>query len=135
MLTVMSQFGSSISISGVSTPENGPATTFVAGWDLAFCLSCKPERSATLWIAVGNAMYVPIAEDSPKVRLRMNSKRRDIMQFAIGDRVELKSGGPEMTVQSIEGSTKCYCAWFNKDGASYKLEGSMFIQQTLKKIG
>lgn len=57
------------------------------------------------------------------------------MQFAVGDRVELKSGGPEMTVQSIEGAAKCYCVWFNKDGASYKLEGTMFIQQTLKKIG
>ncbi|MBY5520541.1 YodC family protein [Rhizobium leguminosarum] len=57
------------------------------------------------------------------------------MQFAIGDRVELKSGGPEMTVQSIEGAAKCYCVWFNKEGATYKLEGSLFIQQTLKKIG
>ncbi|MBX4884028.1 DUF2158 domain-containing protein [Rhizobium bangladeshense] len=55
------------------------------------------------------------------------------MQFAIGDRVELKSGGPEMTVQTAD-SGKYYCVWFNRDGGSYKLEGTSFIEQTLKKV-
>lgn len=57
------------------------------------------------------------------------------MQFAIGDCVQLNSGGPEMTVHSEDGTGKYYCVWFNRDGTSYKYEGSTFIAATLKKVG
>lgn len=35
-------------------------------------------------------------------------------QFNVGDVVQLKSGGPLMTVEEIEGSASLYCIWFDK---------------------
>lgn len=47
------------------------------------------------------------------------------MTFKVGDKVRLKSGGPEMTVESIgnnalpgEPKRTLYCVWFEKDGVS-----------------
>ena len=57
------------------------------------------------------------------------------MHYAVGDRVVLKSGGPEMTVHKDQGSGIYYCVWFNKDGAKYSLEGTTFKADTLKKVG
>jgi uncharacterized protein YodC (DUF2158 family) len=36
------------------------------------------------------------------------------MEFKVGDVVRLKSGGPAMTIASIdrEGPVRCYCVWF-----------------------
>lgn len=69
------------------------------------------------------------------------------MEFNIGDVVKLKSGGPDMTVQSIVGVTTSkmetfaynnsgftegdiICKWFQ----GTKLESAIFKQQTLEKI-
>lgn len=35
------------------------------------------------------------------------------MQFKAGDTVRLKSGGPDMTVETVEGAY-VFCAWFDK---------------------
>lgn len=36
------------------------------------------------------------------------------MTFAAGDVVQLKSGGPVMTVQEIESGDQVFCIWFDK---------------------
>ena len=33
--------------------------------------------------------------------------------FSIGDVVQLKSGGPVMTVESVDSDGSVYCAWFD----------------------
>lgn len=48
--------------------------------------------------------------------------------FAVGDIVQLKSGGPKMTLESISGSTAS-CVWF--EGS--KQTRNRFILQTLTK--
>lgn len=52
------------------------------------------------------------------------------VKFAIGDIVRLKSGGPEMTIQSTpEGTSKVYnCQWF----AGKKLEHGRFPADSLE---
>jgi len=47
----------------------------------------------------------------------------------VGDVVQLKSGGPTMTVNQITSGT-AYCQWFDKDGA---LKNGGFQPQQLKK--
>ena len=37
------------------------------------------------------------------------------MEFQIGDVVMLKSGGPRMTVESIESEEKVWCTWFDSN--------------------
>ena len=43
----------------------------------------------------------------------------DTVQFTPGDVVQLKSGGPKMTVAAVEtgsgGRTQYICEWFDKD--------------------
>ena len=47
-------------------------------------------------------------------------------QFNVGDVVELKSGGPDMTVTRIRDNGSLRCTWFGKDDkpqyGSYKPE-------------
>ncbi|HET6226286.1 MAG TPA: DUF2158 domain-containing protein [Bacteroidia bacterium] len=58
--------------------------------------------------------------------------------FTIGDKVQLKSGGPEMTVRQNretylafkEFKGEVWCTWFN----GKKLETKLFIQETLQKV-
>jgi uncharacterized protein YodC (DUF2158 family) len=49
------------------------------------------------------------------------------MEFNIGDTVQLKSGGPVMTVESREGNGSLWCVWFSttKDGVS-DVKGAAF---------
>lgn len=47
--------------------------------------------------------------------------------FAIGDTVKLKSGGPLMTIDSIDARNKIFCKWF----AGSKLENGTFDKKTL----
>lgn len=43
------------------------------------------------------------------------------MEFKPGDVVVLKSGGPDMTISSIDEGQKASCYWFNGvDGPHYK---------------
>lgn len=53
-------------------------------------------------------------------------------QFAVGDIVKLKSGGPEMTVQTTPSQyTSSYgCQWF----AGKKLEKGSFPPNSLEKV-
>jgi uncharacterized protein YodC (DUF2158 family) len=52
--------------------------------------------------------------------------------FKTGDIVQLKSGGPEMTVQQAPASTGHYykCQWF----AGKKLESGMFATESLQTV-
>ena len=56
----------------------------------------------------------------------------DPTKFAIGDIVKLKSGGPEMTVQSLpDTSGRSYrCQWF----AGKKLESGSFPPDSLELV-
>ncbi|MEZ9129576.1 YodC family protein [Vibrio splendidus] len=49
--------------------------------------------------------------------------------FNLGDRVQLASGGPIMTVSDVD-SKSIECQWFDKKG---ELKVSEFIAETLKK--
>jgi uncharacterized protein YodC (DUF2158 family) len=49
--------------------------------------------------------------------------------FQIGDVVELKSGGPDMTVESIE-EVKVLCIWFDKAD----MKQARFPSDTLQKV-
>jgi uncharacterized protein YodC (DUF2158 family) len=40
------------------------------------------------------------------------------MDWKVGDRVRLKSGGPAMTVTSTD-STQVWCTWFNSNKSEY----------------
>jgi uncharacterized protein YodC (DUF2158 family) len=53
------------------------------------------------------------------------------MNFRAGDVVQLKSGGPKMTVSSEEQYGMTYCVWF--EGS--KQQGANFNVETLKKVG
>lgn len=52
--------------------------------------------------------------------------------FTVGEIVKLKSGGPEMTVKSIPGTTddNYYCQWF----AGKKLEQGRFPAGSLERL-
>ena len=54
------------------------------------------------------------------------------MTFQIGNIVKLKSGGPEMTVQSIDSDSSpyLYCQWF----AGKKLESGRFPTNSLDYV-
>jgi uncharacterized protein YodC (DUF2158 family) len=54
------------------------------------------------------------------------------MKFKVGDQVELLSGGPVMTVESLDGSGGVWCVWFNSYMDVRKVS---FIEGTLKKAG
>ena len=49
--------------------------------------------------------------------------------FEIGDVVQLKSGGPKLTVAKIESDGRVYCYWF----AGAKREHGTFGPETLKR--
>ncbi|HWE86636.1 MAG TPA: DUF2158 domain-containing protein [Terracidiphilus sp.] len=51
-------------------------------------------------------------------------------QFKVGDIVQLKSGGPPMTVKSVEVlNGECLCEWF---GGGNTLKSHKFFPETLK---
>lgn len=53
--------------------------------------------------------------------------------FQIGDVVELKSGGPLMTVHHLNSGGAYTCVWFNTDGHTHTLQNGLFKAETLKK--
>lgn len=57
------------------------------------------------------------------------------MAFKLGDIVQLKSGGPVMTVVSDAGNdNKIDCQWFNEDRSRYELASGRFDPAALKEI-
>lgn len=51
------------------------------------------------------------------------------MNFKVGDTVQLKSGGPLMTIESDQGDGEYWCIWFasgEPKGASFK--GAMLVK-------
>jgi uncharacterized protein YodC (DUF2158 family) len=52
------------------------------------------------------------------------------MNFQTGDVVRLKSGGPNMTVNTVKGD-EIWCQWFDKD---QKPQQTYFKPNTLEKI-
>ena len=51
-------------------------------------------------------------------------------QFKVGDKVQLKTGGPPMTVEGIE-SESVKCVWFDSKNV---LKRSTFVEETLKEF-
>lgn len=51
-------------------------------------------------------------------------------QFQIGDIVRLKSGGPDMTVNTVHPDGEYNCQWF----AGKKLESGYFKHEALEKV-
>jgi uncharacterized protein YodC (DUF2158 family) len=52
--------------------------------------------------------------------------------FKVGDTVELKSGGPVMTVTAfVKGSASVRCAWFTPDNTQTKVQD--FPPEALKR--
>jgi len=50
-------------------------------------------------------------------------------EFKIGDIVQLKSGGPKMTVIEVREENEILCTWFDEKN---KQEGGIFLSETLK---
>jgi uncharacterized protein YodC (DUF2158 family) len=49
-------------------------------------------------------------------------------QFKVGDVVQLKSGGPKMTVSELESDNRVFCIWFSGNDR----KSDTFIAQALK---
>jgi uncharacterized protein YodC (DUF2158 family) len=58
------------------------------------------------------------------------AERRKVMDIQIGDIVQLKSGGPDMTVTDVEESL-IYCDYFDKMNDKIR---ETYPEQCLKKI-
>lgn len=60
----------------------------------------------------------------------MNEKKEAIQP---GDVVRLKSGGPAMTVSSLESGNRVFCIWFSRsDSIFYESKSDTFKLETLK---
>ncbi|WP_267890152.1 YodC family protein [Allorhizobium taibaishanense] len=55
------------------------------------------------------------------------------MEFQIGDVVQLKSGGPLMTIASQESGGAWNCVWFNEKDGAHEPKIYIFKSQVLKK--
>lgn len=62
-------------------------------------------------------------------------------EFGVGDVVQLKSGGPHMTISTIDrlsyggDELHAWCDWFIQDKAPWKRETATFPLTSLKKVG
>ncbi|MEL7032804.1 MAG: DUF2158 domain-containing protein [Pseudomonadota bacterium] len=54
------------------------------------------------------------------------------MEFKIGDVVQLKSGGPKMTVAAVK-QDRAICVWFNGQNALHEEKSAEFLLATLKR--
>lgn len=54
------------------------------------------------------------------------------MEFKVGDVVQLKSGGPLMTVSYLSDKGKFTCYWFNESGGAYESKFAEFKPEMLK---
>ena len=56
------------------------------------------------------------------------------MALKVGDQVVLKSGGPSMTVNTIQDDGKVWCVWFNQVERTWEIKGHSFNQDTLRSL-
>ena len=54
-----------------------------------------------------------------------------VAEFAVGDVVVLKSGGPHMTITDLMDEDLAYCQWMDD---KKMLQGSRFGLRTIKKV-
>lgn len=55
------------------------------------------------------------------------------MEFQDGDIVELKSGGPKMTIAAVK-QERAVCIWFNQREDFHEEKTGEFLLVTLKKV-
>jgi uncharacterized protein YodC (DUF2158 family) len=58
-------------------------------------------------------------------------------EIKLGSIVQLKSGGPMMTVHWVQddaGTVSAYCEWFIDDKAPWKKEGAVFPTTSLRLL-
>ncbi len=55
------------------------------------------------------------------------------MEFQNGDIVELKSGGPKMTIAAVK-QERAICVWFNQREDFHEERTGEFLVVTLKKV-
>lgn len=55
------------------------------------------------------------------------------MSFETGDVVELKSGGPRMTIAAMK-HDRAFCVWFNQRENFHEEQTGEFLIQTLKRV-
>ena len=92
-------------------------------------------KSKVLWVGLikspdysaGFAVYIAFS-----IIINQGESMATKAKFAVGDIVKLKSGGPEMTVQSLasSGDDCYYCQWF----AGKKLEQGRFPKDSIELV-
>ena len=55
------------------------------------------------------------------------------MEFEAGDIVELKSGGPKMTIAALK-QERAFCIWFNQREDFHEEKSGEFLVVTLKRV-
>jgi len=55
------------------------------------------------------------------------------MEFEAGDIVELKSGGPKMTIAALK-QERAFCIWFNQREDFHEEKSGEFLIVTLKRV-
>lgn len=55
------------------------------------------------------------------------------MTLKVGDIVELKSGGPKMTVAAVK-AERAFCIWFNRRDDYHEEQTGEFFVETLKSL-
>jgi uncharacterized protein YodC (DUF2158 family) len=87
------------------------------------------KRSGTSYMVLGVA-----EQDTAAWMFRHYKPKKEIeMKFPVGSIVQLKSGGPKMTVAPMIGgdSFKVWCFWFKSDGS---LEEKFLYKEVLVKV-
>lgn len=56
------------------------------------------------------------------------------MQFKVGDVVQIKSGGPFMTVVTVGTDGQIHVVWFNQDGSKFDVSRHHFPPEALTPV-
>ena len=69
------------------------------------------------------------------VRLfRFEAEKGASMQFKVGDVVQLKSGGPHMTVVTVGNDGHIHVVWFNQDSSKFDVSRHHFPPEALTAL-